>query len=141
MNADQDPRRSVWCTQINVNGVNVYQGIESGYPPSLEYQVGKNSSYNDIMRTLPELGIMMTYSEVESIKAELALKGFTTGKTPKEHNKAAIMASMAQWGVNPPDDYLTRPGVRYHEEVSTTEQLERKMLQKYYAFFFVDYQS
>src|SRR3546814_12139132 len=122
MNADQDPRRSVWCTQINVNGVNVYKGIESGYPPSLEYQVGKNYSYNDIMRTLPELGIMMTYYEVESIKAELALKGFTTGKTPKEHYKAEIMASMAQWGLNLPDDYLTRTALRYHTKVYTKKK-------------------
>ena len=84
---------------------------------------------------------MMTWSELEFIKAELALKGFNTGKTAKQHYGNGITASMTQWGVSIPADYLQRPGVVYDETASTTEQLEKIMLQKYYAFFFVDYQA
>ena len=141
LNANQDPRLAVWATQVPVGGVNVYQGIESGYPTTTEYLVGKNSSYTDLMKTLPQLGVMMTFAEVEFIKAEFSLKGFTTGKAPKQHYDAGIAASMAQWGVAMPANYLTRAGVVYNETASAEAQLEQVMLQKYYAFFFVDYQS
>jgi len=141
MNTDNDPRRSVWVRQVAVGGINVYQGIESGYPTTTEYQVGANSSYNDVMRTLPQLGVMMTYAEVEFIKAELALRGFATGKTARQHYEAGITASMVQWGVTVPAGYFTQPGVAYDATAPETAQLERIMLQKYYAYFFVDYQS
>jgi hypothetical protein len=141
MNTDNDPRRNLWFTTVNVGGVSVYQGIESGYPVTTEYQVGKNTSYNDGLRTLPQLGIMMTWSELEFIKAELALKGFTTGKTPKQHYETAIVASMMQWGVTIPANYLTQEGVFFDQNGSTEARLESIITQKYYASFFVDYQS
>ena len=141
MNTDNDPRRAIWGTQVSVNGINVYQGIESGYPTTIEYLVNKNSSYSDGLKILPQLGVMMTYAELEFIKAELALKGFATGKTPKQHYETGIAASMAQWGVTLPAGYLTQPGVVYDALASTEEQLEKIMIQKYYAYFFVDYQS
>jgi hypothetical protein len=141
MNTDSDPRRAVWATTVMVNGANVYQGIESGYPTTLEYAVGKNSSYQDALKTFPQLGIMMTYAELEFIKAELSLKGFATAKTPKQHYETGISASMTQWGVSLPGGYLEQPGVAYVATASTEKQLEQIMLQKYYAFFFVDYQS
>ena len=138
---DNDPRKTVWCTTVKVSGIDVYQGIESGYPTTTEYQVGKNTSYNDVMKTMPQLGIMMTYSEIESIKAELALKGFSTGKTPKQHYEDAIAASMKQWGATLPINYFTQTGVIYPTGGTVPEQLERIIVQKYYAYFFVDYQS
>lgn len=141
MNADNDPRRAVWMTTVNVNGANVYQGIQSGYPTSVEYAVGKNSSYNDALKTLPQLGIMMTYAEVEFIKAEVAWKGFLTGKTARQHYENGITASMAQWGAAMPAGYLQQAGVAYNETATAELQLEQIMLQKYYAYFFVDYQS
>ncbi|MBS1564434.1 MAG: SusD/RagB family nutrient-binding outer membrane lipoprotein, partial [Bacteroidetes bacterium] len=69
MNADNDPRRSVWATQVKVNNVNVYQGIGSGYPTTTSYVVDANSSYSDGLKTLPQLGVMMSWAEVEFIKA------------------------------------------------------------------------
>jgi hypothetical protein len=141
MNTDSDPRRTVWATQVVAGGQNIWQGIESGYPTTLEYQVGKNSSYTDGLKTIPQLGIMMTYAELEFIKAELSLKGFATGKTPKQHYEAGITASMGQWGVTIPAGYLLQPGIVYDPAASTETQLERIMHQKYYAYFFVDYQA
>jgi hypothetical protein len=141
MNTDNDPRRTAWALQVVVGGNNVWQGIESGYPATTEYQVGKNSSYTDVLKTLPQLGVMMTYAEVEFIKAELALKGFNTGRTPKQHYESGITASMTQWGVSLPAGYLTQPGVLYDAAATPEAQLEQIMLQKYYAYFFVDYQS
>ncbi len=141
MNTYNDPRRAVWMTTVNVNGANVYQGIQSGYPTSVEYAVGKNSSYNDALKTLPQLGVMMPYAEVEFIKAELALKGFATGEAAKQHYERGITASMVQWGAVMPTGYLQQAGVAYDETATIEEQLEQIMLQKYFAYFFVDYQS
>jgi hypothetical protein len=142
MNTDNDPRRAIWAIPVTVGGVSVYQGIESGYPTSApEYIVGANSSYTDGLKTSSIIGVMITYAEEEFIKAELALKGFNTGKTPKAHYDAGITASMTQWGVSIPANYLTQTSVVYNATVSTEAQLEQIMLQKYYAYFFVGYQA
>ncbi len=141
MNAVQDPRRSIWAIPVTVDGQSVFQGIESGYPTTVEYVVGKNSSYTDALKTLPQLGIMMTFAEVEFIKAELSLKGYATDKTPKGHYESGVAASIAQWGATMPLDFLQQPEIAYDETVNTEMQLEQIILQKYYAYFFVDYQS
>jgi hypothetical protein len=141
MNADNDPRRSIWALPVTVGGNSVYQGIESGYPTSVEYVVGANSSYTDALKTSSSIGVMLTYAEEEFIKAELALKGFNTGKTAKTHYENGIAASMTQWGVTMPANYLSQAGVAYNSAGSTEQQLEQIMIQKYYAYFFVDYQA
>jgi Starch-binding associating with outer membrane len=138
MNETLDPRRAIWAIPIG----GVYKGIKSGYPTSQEYVVGQNSSYTDALKTLPQLGVMMPFSEVEFIKAELALKGYTTGKTTKAHYDAGVTASMVQWGATTKaDTFLTKPKVAYDATATTEKQLEQIMLQKYYASFFVDYQA
>jgi len=141
MNAVNDPRRPIWAIPVTVNGQSVFQGIESGYPTSLEYIVGRNSSYQDALRTSPLLGVMMTYAEVEFINAELALRGFSTGKTAKTHYDSGIAASMVQWGAVMPAGFLNTVGIAYNAGGTLQQQLEQIMLQKYYAYFFVDYQS
>ena len=141
LNEDNDPRRAVWSTPVTVGGAPVYQGIDSGFPTTVEYAVGRNSSYTDALKTLPQLGVMMTWAEVEFIKAELALKGFTTGRTAKAHYDAGITASMSQWGAAMPAGYLQQAGVVYNATATPEKQLEQIMGQKYYAYFFVDYQA
>lgn len=141
LNAVNDPRRAIWARTITVGTQQVYRGIESGYPATTEYQVGANSSYNDAMKTAPNLGVMFTLAEVEFIKAELALRGFTTGGTPKQHYEAGITASMVQWGVVLPSGYLSQPSVLFDDAASFDNKLERIHQQKYIAYFFVDYQS
>ncbi|HJT74002.1 MAG TPA: SusD/RagB family nutrient-binding outer membrane lipoprotein [Chitinophaga sp.] len=141
MNADNDPRRAVWATTVKVNGVDAYTGIESGYPSTTVYVTDKNSSYKDALKTSPLLGVMMTYAELEFIKAELALKGFATGSTPKQHYENGITASIAQWGAVMPAGYLQQTGVAYNAQASAEEQLKQIILQKYYAYFFTDCQA
>lgn len=141
LNAWNDPRRAVWALTVPVNGQNVYQGIESGYPTTTEYVVGKNSSYTDGLKTSSITGVMITYAEEEFIKAELELKGFTTGVPAKTHYENGIAASMTQWGVNLPAGYLQQAGVAYNEAGSADDRLQQIMLQKYYAYFFNDYQA
>ncbi len=141
LNQTEDPRRAVWARTVAENGQQVYRGIESGYPVGVEYDVNANSNYSDILKTLPQLGIMMTYAEVEFIKAELALTGFNTGGEPKAHYDSAIEASMRQWEVTTPAGFLDHPAITYNSGAPAEQQLEQIMLQKYYAFYFVDYQS
>jgi hypothetical protein len=141
LNAWSDPRRAVWALTVPVNGQNVYQGIESGYPTTTSYVVGKNSSYTDALKTSATTGVMITYAEEEFIKAELALKGFSTGSTAKVHYENGITASMVQWGVSLPAGYLQQAGVVYDESGSADSRLQQIMLQKYYAYFFNDYQA
>jgi hypothetical protein len=50
-------------------------------------------------------------------------------------------ASMAQWGATMSADFLQQPGVAYEESATSDTQLQQIMLQKYYAYFFVDFQS
>ena len=137
LNNWNDPRRAVWAIPI----AGVYQGIESGYPGTTEYVVGKNSSYVDALKTASNTGVMITYAEEEFIKAELALKGYNTGKTAKAHYEAGIAASMTQWGVSVPAGYLQQTGVNFDENASMDKHLEKIITQKYYAYFFVDYQA
>ncbi|NBO32459.1 MAG: SusD/RagB family nutrient-binding outer membrane lipoprotein, partial [Cyanobacteria bacterium WB6_1B_304] len=73
--------------------------------------------------------------------AELALRGYNTGKTPKMHYENAVTASMVQWGVTLPSGFLTQPAVAFPESGTFDTRLERIILQKYIAYFFVDYQS
>ena len=141
LNASGDPRRTIWAIPVTVNGVATFRGIQSGYPTTLEYVVGQNSSYTDVLKTLPQLGVMLPYAEVEFIKAELALKGYNTGKTSKAHYEAGISASMVQWGVTLPANFLMQKTIAYDATLSPEKQLEQIMLQKYYASFFVDYQA
>jgi hypothetical protein len=141
LNVDNDPRRTIWAIPVVVNGVPVYQGIESGYPTTTSYVVGQNSSYTDALKTSSLIGIMITYSEEEFIKSELALRGFSTGGTAREHYEKGIAASMVQWGVAMPSSFLSQPGILYPETASMEDQLQQIILEKYYASFFVDYQS
>jgi hypothetical protein len=141
LNAWNDPRRAVWALTVPVNGQNVYQGIESGYPTTVEYVVGRNSSYNDALKTASATGVMITYAEEEFIKAELALKGFNTGKTAKTHYENGIAASMTQWGVTLPAGYLQQAGISYDVSAPADAQLQQIITQKYFAYFFNDYQA
>lgn len=140
LNAVEDPRRELWSTTIEENGEQIYRGIQSGYESDVEYVVNGNSSYSDVLKTLPQLGVMMTSVELQFIKAELALKGFTTGSSPRQHYEAGIAHSMAQWEVSMPADFLEQESIAYDEGATLESQLEQIMLQKYFALFFCDYQ-
>ena len=62
-------------------------------------------------------------------------------KTPKTHYENGITASIVQWGAVVPANFLTQPGVAYNTLGTIDAQLQQIMMQKYYAYFFVDYQA
>ncbi|SIT12225.1 SusD/RagB family nutrient-binding outer membrane lipoprotein [Belliella pelovolcani] len=141
LNRNNDPRRTVWATTITENGQQVYKGIQSGYPSEVEYTVNTHSSYRDELKTLPELGIMMTYAELEFIKAELALRGFSTGNTIQSHYQNGVLASMNQWKVNLTAAYFDQDEVRLQDNDNFELILEKIIQQKYFALYFNDFQA
>ncbi len=111
-----------------------YKGIPSGYSgPESQFQY-LPSNFNVALATAPMTCVIMTYAEVELIKAELAQKGKLTGSAATFYQNG-VKASVEQWGGVLPANYFTNPKAAYDGT------LERIMLQKYYALFFNDYQQ
>ncbi|MFN2440475.1 MAG: SusD/RagB family nutrient-binding outer membrane lipoprotein [Chitinophagaceae bacterium] len=137
LNALDDPRRAKFATEARNKTGNTaigYRGIPSGYTggenqfdyiPSV-FQVG--------LVTAPMIVPIMPYSEVEFIKAELELKSGTSAAAKTAYEKG-VRAAIEQWGLVMPTDYFTNLRAAYNNT------LERIMLQKYYALFFVDFQQ
>ncbi len=80
------------------------------------------------------ISVIMSYAEVEFIKAELAQQGKISADA-KVHYERGVKAAIEQWGAVMPADYFANPKAAYNGT------LERIMLQKYYALFFNDYQQ
>lgn len=138
LNVLNDPRRAKFATQArNASGsTNIgYQGIPSGYTGSETQFNFIPSNVNVALVTAPMINIVMSYAEVQFIKAELEwyYGNATAAKTAYE---AGTKASIEQWGLVMPTDYFTsNPNASYNGT------LQRIMLQKYYALYFNDYQQ
>ncbi len=131
LNAWNDPRRSVFCTQATNDGVKGYYGIESGYAilPS------KNASQpNQGFCVAPMKLQMMSYAEVEFILAELAQKGITN-EDASQHYRNGVTAAITHYGLEMPADYFDNKAADYDGT------LDRIMQQKFYALFFCDQQQ
>ncbi|ALJ00062.1 SusD/RagB family nutrient-binding outer membrane lipoprotein [Rufibacter tibetensis] len=137
LNALNDPRRAKFFTQATSKDGRTqmgYKGIPSGYEGSDTQFNYAPSTFNIALVTAPMITVIMPYSEVEFIKAELIQKGIVTGDAKTVYEKG-VKAAIEQWGAVVPADYFTNPAAAYN---GTFEQL---MLQKYLALFFVDYQQ
>lgn len=135
LNNFKDPRISIIATQAkDLNNKNIgYVGIPSGYD-------GPDSQFKYDASTLVQAQVinpmqmfLMTYAEVEFIKAELAQRGYVADA--KSHYEKGTKAGIEQLKAIMPTDYFTNTKVAYN---GTLEQI---MLQKYYALYFVDYQQ
>jgi hypothetical protein len=80
------------------------------------------------------VSIIMTYAEVEFIKAELAQRGILASDA-KTHYQNGVKAAIEQWNAVLPAGYFENEATAYDGT------LERIMLQKYYALYFNDYQQ
>ncbi|MBC3538599.1 SusD/RagB family nutrient-binding outer membrane lipoprotein [Rufibacter sediminis] len=137
LNALNDPRRPKFFTQATSKDGRTqvgYKGIPSGYEGSDTQFDYAPSSFNVALVTAPMVAVIMPYAEVEFIKAELAFKGIVTGDAKAAYEKG-VKAAIEQWGAVMPADYFANPAAAYNET------LERILLQKYIALFFVDYQQ
>ncbi|RAW02437.1 SusD/RagB family nutrient-binding outer membrane lipoprotein [Pseudochryseolinea flava] len=137
LNNFNDPRRAVFNTQARTKDGKTqigYKGIPSAYTGSDSQFDFLPSNLNVALVTAPMVCVIMTYAEVEFIKAELALNG-VIASDPKTHYENGVKASIEQWGAVMPVDYFANEAAAYDGTI------ERIMLQKYYALYFNDFQQ
>ncbi len=135
LNDWEDPRRPYIETMAQDEDGNSigYKGIPSAYAGAESQFTYNASTFNIDQVTNPMEIILLPYSEVEFIKAEVAQRGFTSGA--EDHYRNGVKAAIEQVGAEVSDGYFDNPTVTYD---GTLEQI---MLQKYYALYFVDYQQ
>ncbi|MCP2044422.1 SusD/RagB family nutrient-binding outer membrane lipoprotein [Pontibacter sp. HSC-36F09] len=137
LNALNDPRRPKFFGEATLTDGKTkvgYKGIPSGFDSNSAQFDFSPSSPNIALVTAPMIAVMMSYAEVEFIKAELAQKGIA-GADAQSHYERGVKAAIAQWGAEVPADYFENPAAAYDGS------LERIMLQKYLALYFTDYQQ
>lgn len=137
LNDFNDPRRAKFASQArSADGTATlgYRGIPSAYDGSDSQFDFLPSNLSIALVTAPMISVLMPYAEVEFIKAELAQQGQINAEA-QTHYEKGVKAAIEQWGAAMPADYFANPKAAYDGS------LERIMLQKYYALFFVDYQQ
>ncbi len=126
-----DPRLPIFAQQTTNDGVKSYFGWPSGYNTVPSFN---GSLPNQGIVKAPMKLALMTYAEVEFIKAELAQKSIISSDAANHYRKA-VEAAITQWGAIVPEGYFDNSETKYDNS------LERIMIQKYYALFFCDYQQ
>ncbi len=138
LNALNDPRRPKFASQAKSipGGTAIgYQGIPSGYTGSESQFNYTPSNVTAALVTAPMINIIMSYAEVQFIKAELEWR-YGNAAAAKTAYEAGTKAAIEQWGLTMATDYFTsNPNAAYNGT------LPRIMLQKYYALYFNDYQQ
>ncbi|HYK76620.1 MAG TPA: SusD/RagB family nutrient-binding outer membrane lipoprotein [Daejeonella sp.] len=145
LNGMEDPRRALFMTKAKrlVNNVSVdigYKGIpaaHSGDESQFDYTPSTPNGDLMVSNTLGTqiLEVMMSYAEVEFIKAEVALH-FNDPVAAKAAYEKGITAAITQWkGGAVPANYFSNTNVAFD---GTMKQL---LTQKYLALFFNDYQQ
>ncbi len=136
LNDNNDPRRSKFFSQAKSipDNVNIgYQGAPSGYAPGTVFSY-QPSNMNQNLAKAPLKVLVMPYTELQFILAELSFKGIIGGNT-QTYYENGVKAAVEQWGNTVPANYFANPNVAYNGT------LERIMTQKYVALFFVDHQQ
>jgi len=101
LNELEDPRRQKFMTQARkLDGQTSigYKGVTSGYAGSDSQFDFLPSNHNIALVQAPMISLILTYSEVEFIKAELAQRGILSSDA-KTHYQKAVRAAMDQWSV------------------------------------------
>ena len=115
-----------------------------GLPNGLSRQSQNAFNLNDIsfigrlFRDEPQ-GVnapLMTYTELQFLLAEAALKGLISGSASTYYNEG-IQSSHDYYKVSLPANYLTRPGVAFNG----TEELKKIMTQKWISNFMNGYEA
>lgn len=136
MNNFNDPRLQIFATVARgLNDENygyIGQPIDQRNNP-LPDSIATPSGVNNNQVIAPMIIPILTYGEVELIKAELAQRGYIS--EGKIHYENGTKAAMELWGAEVPDGYFDNEFTMYNGT------LERIILQKYYALYFNDYQS
>ncbi len=130
-----DPRLAKFATAAkDLSGASIgYKGIPSGYGNEASFNYTP-SNLSIALVTAPMSNYIMPYAEVEFIKAEVEQRTGNTAAAKAAYEKG-VKAAIEQWSLTVPANYLTSGPGAYDGT------LERILLQKYFALFFVDYQQ
>lgn len=138
-------------------GSSGFVGIDSGYEPgaaemkqSYFYSFG-NSDFS--LHKSPLTGILMTYAEVEFIKAEAAAKGWVVSSAA-DHYYRGIANAIHYWVPSFTTDiadveftdYISNAGIEWNDALPLDDdagdsKMARIQLQKYYSLFMTDFQQ
>ena len=130
---EYDPRLPYFANRATNDGVSDYYGLPSGY--DIQPAFSASSLNSGVGRCQGPVSVcLMSYAEIEFIKAELALRGLIQINAEEAYQKGVI-AAIQQWGLTVPDNYFDNENTKYDET------LERIMLQKFFALYFCDYQQ
>ena len=134
LNTWEDPRRTVWANTV---GVSNYEGIPSGYAPGQAPE--RLSTYQTVLKNEPRLGNILNYAEVQFMLAEAAVRGYTSGNARTLYENGVTNA-ITFWNLAVPTGHLARPGVAWVASGTTEQQMEQILTQKYFTYFFTDFQ-
>lgn len=136
LNAMNDPRRAKFTSQAkNTAGANIgYKGIPHGYAGSESQFNYTPSNFVQALVTGPMIAPLLPYAEIEFIKSEVEFRAGNDAAAKTAYEKG-VKAAIEQWSLTLPADYFTNVNAAYNST------LDRIMLQKYYALFFVDFQQ
>lgn len=145
LNSLEDPRRALFMTQATrvINKVVTpigFKGIPAGHSgDASQFDFNPSTPNGDLM--YPDspgteiFEVLMSYAEVEFIKAEVAFKNGDEAAAKAAYEKG-VRAAITQWkGGVVPANYFDNATANYN---GTFEQI---MNQKYLALFFCDYQQ
>ncbi|ADB42002.1 SusD/RagB family nutrient-binding outer membrane lipoprotein [Spirosoma linguale] len=122
-----DPRLGVYANKAVATGL--YKGVPNGLPNSDAGALGftSTSKIGDffVQETTP--GVIMSYAELNFIKAEAALKGVTAAGDAAKAYEEGIKASMAYYKLTVPADYLTKNALNAGD-AGLTQVLEQKWI-------------
>ncbi|PMD90131.1 SusD/RagB family nutrient-binding outer membrane lipoprotein [Siphonobacter sp. BAB-5405] len=147
LNELEDPRRPLFMTTArrveNGKETNIgYKGIVSGHNPTrnelkVDYEPSTPNADLMVHTTLGTeiIEVIMSYAEVEFIKAEVALQTGDQAAAKTAYEKG-VAAAITQWkGGVFPATYFNNPKAAFNGT------LEQVLTQKYLALFFNDYQQ
>lgn len=136
LKANNDPRLALFFSQAKdiATSQNIgYKGAPSGYAYGTVFTY-QPSNMNQNLSKAPLNILIYPYAELQFTLAELAFKGIIPGNA-QTYYENGVKAAIEQWGSTMPANYFANANVAYNGT------LERIMLQKYVALFFVDQQQ
>jgi hypothetical protein len=123
-----DPRLPVYAA-LPAAGGTAYVGVANGLPNADATALGltRTSKIGDFFVRGVTPGVLMSFAELNFIKAEAALRGVTAAGDAAKAYEDGIRASMAQYGLAVPATYLTANKLGTGD-AARTQVLEQKWL-------------
>jgi hypothetical protein len=136
LNGWTDPRLTKWATTV----ASAYVGIPSGYAPGNQQE--RQSYYLAALKNEPLTGNILSYAEVQFMLAEAVIKGYATpATTAKTYYENGVTNAITNWALTLPAGHLTKPGIIWNDAETLAQKMEKIITQKYFTYFFTDFQS